>query len=191
MKTRILFATVALLALVALPAPIMAQDKDEAAPVAKADFRAVQVKLAETRLQLAEMELSAAREQNRQNAGLVPTVVIETLELSLAKAKAQVAAASGDEKALREALTASADANVKIAAARFARLKDYAEKSGTLSKSDLERAQLRVTIAELERDSLGSLLDQPVEVQLHWQVDRLHAAIDSLLDRVIVLEDKR
>lgn len=191
MKTRILLALIALLAFAAAPSPGVAQEKDEAAPAAKSDFQALQVKLAETRVQLAELELNVARQQNRQDAGLVPTVVIESLELSLAKAKAQLAGVHGDEKALREALSTSADTNVKIAAARFARLKDFADKGGSLVKSDLDRAQMRVTIAEIERDSLAGLLDQPVEVQLRWQVDRIHAAIDSLMDRVIVLEDKR
>jgi hypothetical protein len=155
------------------------------------DFKAVQVKLAETRVAMAELELKVAVQTNRKTPGLIPTVVIETLELSLARAKAQAAAAKGDGKATQAALEASADANVQIAKIRLKRLEDARVRSGEVDDSVIERAKLVVEIAELERASLLHLHQLPVEQQLRWQIERINASIDGISDRVIVLEDRR
>lgn len=190
MNNRIVVALAFVLLALAGRCPVCAQDKELTKPAAKMDFRELQIQLANARLQLAEIELKVAVENNRRVVGLVPLVVIESLEMSLAKAKAQLATAQGNEADIREALAASADVTVKVARDRLQRLTELAKRSDVPS-SELARAQLRVSIAELERESVNSLLAQPMEQQLRWQVDRINTLIDGLSDRVIVLEDKR
>lgn len=179
----------ALLLAMSVMLAVIAQAEEKAAP--EGDFRSLQIKLAEARLQLAQLELKVAQAQNKQDDGLVPQVVIEALELSLAKAKAQLAMAQGDATQVREALSAAADASVAVSKARLARQKQFAQRTGDANSPDVNRAQLRVDIAELEQQSLKLLQDQPVEQQLLWHVERINAMIDGLSDRVIVLEDKR
>jgi hypothetical protein len=184
---------VALLALVLLTMNLSVAHAQQAAEKTSAEvteFAKLQAKLASTRLALAEMELQQAQEQNRRSAGIVPLVVIESLELSLAKAKAQVAAAAGDKDALQKAWVASAEASVKVARNRLQRMKEFSERTGE-AQGDVKRAEFRLQIAELERDCMAGLFELPLEEQLKWQVDRLNAMIDGLSDRVIVLEDKR
>jgi hypothetical protein len=188
MNTRYLLI-VALLAQLLLAGQVRGQDKEPSS--GDDDFKAVQVKLAETRLSLGELELKVAQEANRKDKGLVPEVVIESLRQSLAKSKVQLATAKGDSKAVDDAIAASADLSVEIASTRLKRLEEIRQKTGDVGTSSLERAKLRLKVAELERASMMRMKDLPVEQQLRWQIDRINAMIDGISDRVIVLEDRR
>lgn len=190
MSYRIVVALLALVLAVSNASVAQAQQTAAETSADRGEFDKLQAKLAETRLSLAEMELQQAKDQNRQSPGIVPLVVIESLELSLAKAKAQVAASSGDKEALQKAWLASAEADVTVARNRLQRIKEFAQRTGE-GQQDVKRAEFRLQIAELERDSTEELHKLPLDQQLKWQVDRLNAMIDGLSDRVIVLEDRR
>lgn len=161
-------------------------------PAPTSDFAGLQQKLAQTRVDLAELELRLAHEQNERVPGLVTRMVLDSLEQSLANARARLEqATTTDGSASVQQMRSSAETAVHIAQQRYDLLRDLASRSDAVTKGDVQRAQLRLQIAQLELASLERLHELPLDQQLQWQLSEIDAALDRLHDRVTVLEDKR
>lgn len=149
--------------------------------------RILSLQFAQANLNLAQIELQIALEDNRKVAGTVPDILIERLRMNVTVAAAQV------EQALGPSTPGAMNVHLRYAEerARVARLDfqkaEAARKKQPESITDLqfERLRLEANVASLRlaiwRNPifLPSLLDQ-----MQWQIDRLGDEIIELHKRV-------
>jgi dephospho-CoA kinase len=150
------------------------------------------VQYAETRMQLAEVELRHALEANQSSPGMIPKIRIERLRSNLVVAKEQfneasLASTGGPER------VRLVHAEEKIRLARLdletgQRLRD----EGMITELELERLRLKYQLAKLNLviienpDSFVTLLNY-----IEAKVDRMGEEILSLDQRISKLEPTR
>lgn len=160
---------------------------------AEQDRTALLVKLAEARLALATTELSMTEAQNKAVPGVTNAVTVEQMRLAVVNAQASLDAArkQGGQYSLAM-LRPGLESAVKTLTARTEREEALAASTAdpmVINSAKMSRARLEVAKAELA--SLDAVASAPMDAQIQWQLERLSTAIDRLMVRVTVLEDKR
>lgn len=142
----------------------------------------VDIRLAESKLQLAQLELQRAQEINRRVSGTVQETTLQRLQQSVEVATKVLEFSRGEEQELHAVHLLQLEAEVKLANRQ---LKSAIEANrlapGIVSATGLERFRLRAEVARLTlaraREASGF---ESTEAHLQWQVDHLYDEVQRL-----------
>jgi hypothetical protein len=162
-------------------------------PPANENQGALQIRLAEARLALAETELTLAEAQNQAVPGLIDPDALDQMKLAITNEKARLdLAKESPDKFTLAVLRPGLQFKVQALKARAQRLDEVATGSQmTLAINAAKMSRARLNVAQAELASLEAVVAGPVESQVHWQLEQLSSALDQLTTRVTSLENNR
>lgn len=154
--------------------------------VEKEHVESIEVRLAVTKLKLAEAELRRVMEANRRIPNTIPKTTVEWLHRNVELAKQQVELARQGGQPWHVLHIRQMEAALKTAESALARAEAMNRITPrTVDEVELERLHLKAEVARL---SLAKARDpanvQSPEAHLQWQIDQLRDEIDRLKDQV-------
>jgi multidrug resistance efflux pump len=166
--------------------------QESAEPAAELSRYELAVKYAETRMQLAEVELRWALDMNQSIPGAIPKIRVERLRSNLVVAKEQfneaTLASSGGPERVR---LVHAEEKIRLARLDF-ETGERMRNQGMITALELERLRLKYELAKLNvevlknPDSFVTLLNY-----IEAKVDRMGDEILALDERISKLEPSR
>ena len=156
---------------------------------APSDWKALETRYAQANLELASARLAMAEHENQTQAESVPIETLDSLQAGVRLA----------QERLRQ-LEAGDDANnpfgPKIAAAEVAlngleenhseSLEANKLQAGAVPVLALRREQAEIDVAKARLAALKSLSQQPVEVQVQWEIQQLQDEVRALWARPLI-----
>lgn len=149
----------------------------------------LEVRLAETKLQLAQVELRRAIETNRRVPGTFPPGTLERLEQAVMVGNKQLALSKGKEHDLHAVHLLQLEAQVEFAnRQQQAAMAANRRSPGVVDDTSLERLRLQAEVARLTlaRARKPSSFES-TQAHVQWQVDRLYDELQRLRNDVDVL----